>query len=218
MAVKGAVPVASQYEEEMRKRAERARRLGLFRYEVIQEAVDPALSAKQRGALVRELAARTHAGPEGELVKVARGTFATSGSCPRTPPTSRSRPPTQHYSAESSPYCAASDTLARAGPTSAGAGMLRLADRCEPGGGVGETVQVDRHQVRVGRVVQRGRVDADDGLVESSAAMWLPQVAQKPRLVWLGWVSYHLGSPSPVHVRPCWGNPTHHWNGPPALF
>jgi putative transposase len=68
------VPVASQYEEEMRTRAERARQVGLFRYGVVQDALDPALSAKQRGVLVREIAARSHAGPGGEPVQIARGT------------------------------------------------------------------------------------------------------------------------------------------------
>jgi putative transposase len=68
------VPVATQYEEEMARRAERARRLGLFRYEVIQDAVDPALSARQRGELVREIAARVHSGPQGEPVQVSRTT------------------------------------------------------------------------------------------------------------------------------------------------
>ncbi|WP_156164357.1 hypothetical protein [Streptacidiphilus albus] len=67
--------MASQYEEEMRKRAERARLVGLFRYGVVQDALDPALSAKQRGVLVREIAALTHVGLDGEPVQVARGTL-----------------------------------------------------------------------------------------------------------------------------------------------
>ena len=43
----------TQDEEEQRRRAERARRAGLFRYGLIQDVIDPQLSAAQRGALVR---------------------------------------------------------------------------------------------------------------------------------------------------------------------
>ena len=42
--------------------------MALFRYSLIREAADPALSTRQRGRLVRELAAREHAGPFGEPV------------------------------------------------------------------------------------------------------------------------------------------------------
>ena len=62
-------------DDEARRRAERARRVGLFRYELIQEVIDPALTARQRGALVRELAARTHTGPFDEPVRVSRHTI-----------------------------------------------------------------------------------------------------------------------------------------------
>jgi putative transposase len=62
-------------DDEARRRAERARRVGLFRYELIQEVLDPTLTARQRGALVRELAARTHIGPFGEPVRVSRHTI-----------------------------------------------------------------------------------------------------------------------------------------------
>jgi putative transposase len=65
----------SQADEERRRRAERARRVALFRYEVIQDVLDPQLSSRQRGKLVRELAAREHPGPFGEPVRVARPTI-----------------------------------------------------------------------------------------------------------------------------------------------
>jgi putative transposase len=42
---------------------------------IIQDVIDPKLSAKQRGRLVRELAAREHAGPFDEPMRVARGTI-----------------------------------------------------------------------------------------------------------------------------------------------
>jgi putative transposase len=58
--------------DEEARRAERARAVALFRYSLIREAADPALSTRQRGAMVRDLAARTHAGPFGEPVTVSR--------------------------------------------------------------------------------------------------------------------------------------------------
>ena len=61
--------------EEDRKRAARAEQVALFRYQLIREAADPALSTRQRGRLVRELAARAHPGPSGEAVTVLRETI-----------------------------------------------------------------------------------------------------------------------------------------------
>jgi putative transposase len=62
-------------EQEARLRAERARRIALFRYELIQDVIDPALSTRQRGPMVRALAAKEHDGPFGEKVRVARNTI-----------------------------------------------------------------------------------------------------------------------------------------------
>ncbi len=62
-------------EQEARLRAERARRVALFRYELIQDVIDPALSTRQRGPMVRALAEREHDGPFGEKVRVARNTI-----------------------------------------------------------------------------------------------------------------------------------------------
>ena len=61
--------------EEDRKRAARAEQVALFRYQLIREAADPALSTRQRGRLVRELAARAHPGPFGDPVTVSRETI-----------------------------------------------------------------------------------------------------------------------------------------------
>ena len=61
--------------EEDRKRAARAEQVALFRYQLIREAADPALSVRQRGRLVRELAARAHQGPSGGEVRVSRATI-----------------------------------------------------------------------------------------------------------------------------------------------
>ncbi len=54
---------------------DRRRDVALFRYSLIREAADPALSSAERGRLVRALAARDHTGPNGERVRVARNTL-----------------------------------------------------------------------------------------------------------------------------------------------
>ena len=56
-------------------RAGRAREVGLFRYALIREAADSALSTRQRGRLVRELAALEHTGPFGQRVRISRVTI-----------------------------------------------------------------------------------------------------------------------------------------------
>ena len=65
----------TEADEEHRRRAERARRVGLFRYELIQDVIDPALSTRQRGRRARELAAIEHAGPFGEKIRLSRNTI-----------------------------------------------------------------------------------------------------------------------------------------------
>jgi len=65
----------SKAEEEEQARLERARAIGLFRYMLIREAADPALSSRQRGKMVREIAAREHADPSGRPVRVTRWTL-----------------------------------------------------------------------------------------------------------------------------------------------
>lgn len=54
---------------------DRHRDVALFRYSLIREAADPALSRAERGRLVRALAGRDHTGPGGERVRVARNTL-----------------------------------------------------------------------------------------------------------------------------------------------
>jgi len=51
-----------------------ARDVALFRYALIRPLADPALTATERGVLVRELAAGVHVGPAGESVRVSRST------------------------------------------------------------------------------------------------------------------------------------------------
>src|SRR5688572_3283613 len=54
---------------------ERRREIGLFRYALIREAADAGLTRRERGALVRQLAARDHVGPDGRRVRVSRPTL-----------------------------------------------------------------------------------------------------------------------------------------------
>ena len=65
----------SKAEEDEQARLERARAVGLFRYMLIREAADPALSTRQRGKLVRAIAAREHAHPDGTMRRYSRGTI-----------------------------------------------------------------------------------------------------------------------------------------------
>jgi putative transposase len=55
-----------------RHRAEHARQIALFRYRLVQEAIDRELSTRQRGRLVRQIASEVHPGPSGRLVQVSR--------------------------------------------------------------------------------------------------------------------------------------------------
>jgi len=54
---------------------DRRREIGLFRYALVRDAADLSLSKAERGRLVRALAGREHVGPDGRLVRVARGTL-----------------------------------------------------------------------------------------------------------------------------------------------
>ena len=56
-------------------RSERARAIGLFRYQLIREAADPAHSTRARGRLVRAVAAVEHTDPTGRQVRVSRDTL-----------------------------------------------------------------------------------------------------------------------------------------------
>jgi len=57
------------------KRRERAQQVALFRYQLICPALQAALSTKQRGTVVREIAGRTHDGPFGGRVRYSRETL-----------------------------------------------------------------------------------------------------------------------------------------------
>jgi len=62
-------------DEQDRLRADYARRVALWRYQLIREAADPAHTTRQRGRLVREIADREHVGPHGQPVRVGRSTL-----------------------------------------------------------------------------------------------------------------------------------------------
>ena len=53
---------------------DRAKKIGLFRYQLAREVADESLSPRERGLLVRSLAAREHLGPDGRWVRVSRTT------------------------------------------------------------------------------------------------------------------------------------------------
>jgi putative transposase len=54
---------------------DRATEVALFRYALIREAADPAVSTRQRGRLVREIVASPHLHPDGMEVTVGRSTL-----------------------------------------------------------------------------------------------------------------------------------------------
>jgi putative transposase len=62
-------------DEEQQTRVERARAIGLFRYMLIREAADPTLSRRQRGVMVRAIAARELQDPFGRTVRISRWTL-----------------------------------------------------------------------------------------------------------------------------------------------
>jgi putative transposase len=62
-------------DREAAARRQRAQTIALWRWALIEPVMDPALTTRQRGAVVRELAAREHEGPSGRLVAVSRRTI-----------------------------------------------------------------------------------------------------------------------------------------------
>lgn len=62
-------------DREAAARRQRAQTIALWRWSLIEPAIDPALTSRQRGQIVRALAAREHAGPSGRMVSVSRKTI-----------------------------------------------------------------------------------------------------------------------------------------------
>ena len=52
-------------DREAAARRQRAQEIALWRWTLVEPAMDPALTARQRGQVVRDLASREHAGPDG---------------------------------------------------------------------------------------------------------------------------------------------------------
>ena len=67
--------VTTADEADQRKRVERARETGLFRYSLVQELLEPGLSQAERGWRARELAGRVHEGPGGRRATVSYSTL-----------------------------------------------------------------------------------------------------------------------------------------------
>ena len=55
--------------------SDRHRDVALFRYSLVRELTDPALSKTERGLLIRALADRDHVGPDGKRVRVSRASL-----------------------------------------------------------------------------------------------------------------------------------------------
>ena len=62
----------TQADRDAATRRQRAQTIALWRWSLIEPAMDAGLSSRQRGAVVRELAGREHAGPFGGTVSVSR--------------------------------------------------------------------------------------------------------------------------------------------------
>src|SRR5260221_2049803 len=62
-------------DREAAARRQRAQTIALWRWSLIEPAMDPALTSRQRGQIVRGLAGREHAGPWGRPVGVSRKTI-----------------------------------------------------------------------------------------------------------------------------------------------
>ncbi|MGH3226352.1 MAG: hypothetical protein ACRDPY_48040, partial [Streptosporangiaceae bacterium] len=62
-------------DREAAARRQRAQTIALWRWALTEPAMDAALTARQRGAVVRQLAAREHEGPSGRPAPVSRRTI-----------------------------------------------------------------------------------------------------------------------------------------------
>ena len=69
------VSTVSTLDEDAVKRRQRAQQVALFRYQLIGPALEPGLSTKQRGKLVRGIAAQSHDGPFGGQVSYSQDTL-----------------------------------------------------------------------------------------------------------------------------------------------
>jgi putative transposase len=54
---------------------QRRHTIALWRWALVEPAMDPALTSRQRGQVVRDLASREHSDPDGKKVSVSRRTL-----------------------------------------------------------------------------------------------------------------------------------------------
>src|SRR5205823_683323 len=161
-----------------------ARRVGLFRYMLIREAADPGLSGRQRGALVRALAAVEHAGPDGRPVRLTRWTLDRwiaewrSGGFDALVPSPRQSAP--RTSAE---VLALAEALKRENPVRTAAQVRRIL-KVQSGWAPDERT-LQRHFARQGL----GR-----GAAPGSAAVFGRFEASRPNEIWTGDALHGPGS------------------------
>jgi putative transposase len=128
---------------------EAQREVALFRYSLIREAADESLTVRQRGRLVRELAGRDHAGPNGKPVRVARGTIDRwirayrRGGFEALGPTSRTGQPVTEKR-----LLDLAEALKREVPRRTAAQVAQIIRTAEGSGPAPRTVQ--RHLARIG--------------------------------------------------------------------
>jgi putative transposase len=67
--------VVSRHDQDSVRRRTRAQQVALFRYQLICPALDPGLSSKARGRVVRAIAAQAHDGPFGGQHHYSRDTL-----------------------------------------------------------------------------------------------------------------------------------------------
>ena len=78
-------------DREAAARRARAQQIALWRWTLAEPAMDPALTSRQRGPIVRDLASREHAGPDGKKQEEGGGVAAHPGPVGGRPPRRRVR-------------------------------------------------------------------------------------------------------------------------------
>ena len=128
---------------------EAQRDVALFRYSLIRESADESLTIRQRGRLVRELAAQDHTGPTGRRVRVARGTidrwiraYRAGGFDALAPVPRAGEPVTEQRLLD------LAEALKREAPRRTAAQVAQIIRTCEGAGPAERTVQ--RHLARLG--------------------------------------------------------------------
>lgn len=128
---------------------EAQRNVALFRYSLIRAAADQSLTIRQRGLLVRELAAEHHTGPNGRRIRVTRGTIDRwirayrAGGFDALAPTSRTGEPVTELR-----LLDLAEALKREAPRRTAAQVAQIVRTAEGAGPSERTVQ--RHLARLG--------------------------------------------------------------------